>query len=198
LLDAARALLAERSVDMLTVDKITERADVAKGTFYNYFGDKDALTRELQNEMRARVEDEIARNNAGVTDPLVRIARALCCVMRLGLRQPSLMIATGRLFPLATDPSAPQNKGVREDVIAALATNCVTAASPDAPVAVIIGVAMAGVNRVIDLAEERREVFVRDLGTILLHGLGLSRVAAARVMQKAIESVFNNTVRDGA
>jgi len=178
-------------MDALTVDEIATRADVAKGTFYNYFADKEALTRDLQTGVRARIEEEIARTNAGVRDPAIRIARALCCVLRLALTDPPLMIATARLFPNATDPSAPQNAGVRKDVVAGLNNQRITAASPDAPIAVIIGVAMAGVNRAIELGPAPREMFARDLGTILLRGLGLSRTSASRIMQVAVESVFN-------
>ena len=37
-------------MDALSVDEIVERADVARGTFYNYFADKDALERELASQ----------------------------------------------------------------------------------------------------------------------------------------------------
>ena len=56
-----RSLLVSRSMDALGVDEIVERADVASGTFYNYFADKDALERELASQSRARIEGEIAR-----------------------------------------------------------------------------------------------------------------------------------------
>src|ERR1035441_7101524 len=69
LLDAARSLLVSRSMDALGVDEIVERADVAHGTFYNYFADKDALERELASQSRARIEGEIARVNEGAIDP---------------------------------------------------------------------------------------------------------------------------------
>src|ERR1700758_695776 len=69
LLDATRALLASRSMDALSVDEIVERADVARGTFYNYFRDKDSLEQELASHTRARIEGEIARVNEGVRDP---------------------------------------------------------------------------------------------------------------------------------
>ena len=55
LLDATIALLSSRSMDALTVDEIAMRADVAKGTFYNYFPDKNALERELSWYVRARI-----------------------------------------------------------------------------------------------------------------------------------------------
>src|SRR5215472_12412671 len=99
LLNAACSLLAERSIDALSVDEIADRADVAKGTFYNYFTDKDALAIELANNVRAHIEDEISRTNTEVKDPVVRIARALCCVLRLGLCEREQMVATARLFP---------------------------------------------------------------------------------------------------
>src|ERR1700751_4382933 len=63
LLDATRSLIVSRSMDALSVDEIVERADVARGTFYNYFHDKDALEQELASHTRARIEGEIARVN---------------------------------------------------------------------------------------------------------------------------------------
>ena len=73
LLDATQSLLAKRSFDALSVDEIVARADVARGTFYNYFADKDALERELASQFacaddaRSRVqtkESAIPRNES--------------------------------------------------------------------------------------------------------------------------------------
>ena len=40
-------LLAQRDVGALSVDEIVAAADVAKGSFYNHFQDKDAFAREI-------------------------------------------------------------------------------------------------------------------------------------------------------
>ncbi len=48
---AAIRLFRERGFEATTVDDITERADVAKGTFFNYFPRKDAVLAYL-SEMR--------------------------------------------------------------------------------------------------------------------------------------------------
>lgn len=191
ILDATQALLASRSMDALTVDEIAMRADVAKGTFYNYFPDKDALERELSWEVRARMESEIARTNEGVSDPAERIARAFCCVLHFCLCAPERATAMMRLFPHATDPAAPINSGVRGDVTEGLARGRIMAPSEDVAVACIVGVFMAGVNRALDLSPEQAKTFARNLGTILLHGLGLSRAQAERIMAQAVESVLH-------
>ncbi len=190
LLEATRALLAARSIDALSVDEIAMRADVAKGTFYNYFPDKDALARELAANVRARVEDEIARTNQDIGDPAVRVARAFCCFLRFGLREPRQTAAMMRLFPHATDPSAPVNAGVRGDVASGLGLSRIVAPSEDAAVAYIMGVFMAGLNRVMDLDPERAAAFARNLGIILLHGLGLGRAEASRIMAAAVKSIL--------
>ncbi len=47
---AAIELFRERGFEATTVDQITERADVAKGTFFNYFPKKDAVLAYLSEE----------------------------------------------------------------------------------------------------------------------------------------------------
>jgi AcrR family transcriptional regulator len=190
LLDATQGLLAKRSFDALSVDEIVERADVARGTFYNYFADKDALERELASQVRVRVESEIARINEGVSDPAERIARAFCCVLHFCLGAPEQAAAMMRLFPHATDPAAPINSGVRGDVTEGLAQGRIFAQSEDVAVASIVGVFMAGVNRVVDLPSSEARTFAIGMGSILLHGLGISRSQAKRIISQAVQSVL--------
>jgi AcrR family transcriptional regulator len=47
LLQAAHDLFREKGYNATTVEEITERADVAKGTFFNYFPSKEALLGEV-------------------------------------------------------------------------------------------------------------------------------------------------------
>jgi AcrR family transcriptional regulator len=190
LLDATLALLASRSIDALSVDEIAMRADVAKGTFYNYFADKDALERELAAHVRGRLEDEIARTNEGIHDPAKRIARAFLSVLRFGSSAPQQATAMMRLFPHATDPAAPINSGVCGDAAEGIAQGRIVADSEDAVVAYVMGVFMAGVNRALDLPSDRVREFAQGLGAILLHGLGLKRAEAERIMCDSVESVL--------
>ena len=191
LLDAANSLLASRSLDSLSVDEIAMRADVGKGTFYNYFADKDALERELASQIRVRLETEISRINERVKDPAERIARAFCCVLHFCRGAPEQAAAMMRLFPHATDPAAPINSGVRADVTGGLARRRIAASSEDVAVAYIVGVFTAGVNRTLDLPADKAKSFAIGLGTILLHGLGISRSQAKRIMVQAVQSVLH-------
>ena len=190
LLDATLSLLGSRSIDALSVDEIAMRADLGKGTFYNYFPDKDALERELAAHVRGRLEDEIARANEGIDDPAKRIARAFCCVLRLGLGKPEQAGAMMRLSPRATDPAAPINSGVRRDAAEGMTQGRIVATSEDTVVACVMGVFTAGVNRALDLPAGHVREFAQGVGTILLHGLGLKRAEAERIMRDAIEAIL--------
>jgi AcrR family transcriptional regulator len=60
LLTAAQDVIAVKGVYLTFIEEITERADVAKGSFYQYFHNRDdllevLLTRRL-NELRTRIE----------------------------------------------------------------------------------------------------------------------------------------------
>lgn len=58
--EAAIALFREKGFEQTTVDEITERADVGRGTFFNYFPKKDAVLAYLSEERLA-----VAEENAG-------------------------------------------------------------------------------------------------------------------------------------
>jgi AcrR family transcriptional regulator len=61
LLDAAVAVFTEMGVDAASIEKITERADVGKGTFYRHFADKRSL-------LQALIEEAIEKLNIRITD----------------------------------------------------------------------------------------------------------------------------------
>ena len=63
LLEAARVLIVERSLDQVTTDEVATAAGVGKGTLYRAFGDKAGLARALLDD------DERALQQAILTDP---------------------------------------------------------------------------------------------------------------------------------
>lgn len=117
LLDAAYALFLERGADKTSVSDITSRARVAKGTFYLYFQDKDAVLRALLGRISYRILEEAcaaAENGPGrtfadktliVIDYIIEYLRRETLVLRLVRRDfvwPELeqIEASGEYAPL--------------------------------------------------------------------------------------------------
>ena len=80
ILQAAREAFCELGFGATTVRDIIRRTDLASGTFYNYFPDKEALLRELiedfQIGLRRRVHE--AREAAETLEDLLRSAFRAC------------------------------------------------------------------------------------------------------------------------
>jgi AcrR family transcriptional regulator len=68
LLSAARDMFAEKGFDSTTIDDITERADVGKGTFYYHFTDKQNLIGELIKKMMDELIDSMDKRCEDTVD----------------------------------------------------------------------------------------------------------------------------------
>lgn len=70
LLDAAESVFGERGYHSATIAEITQRANVALGTFYVYFPDKKAAFDELVHTLNRRLRSHIRAAIAGLDDRL--------------------------------------------------------------------------------------------------------------------------------
>jgi len=77
LLDAALKLMADRGVDGVAVNEITEAADVGFGSFYNHFPSKEAIHAELIDLVFVEFADSLDRSLGGVGDPAEVIAASV-------------------------------------------------------------------------------------------------------------------------
>lgn len=83
LVAAAREVFASRGVDGTTIADITEAADVAKGSFYNYFDTKADVLRAVVTTTLAELGDALDR----LTEPLQQDpARVIAVCVRHTLR----------------------------------------------------------------------------------------------------------------
>jgi AcrR family transcriptional regulator len=73
LIDAADELFYEEGVHTVGIDRVIERAGVAKASLYNAFGSKDALVRAYLDRRRDRMTTRIAACLARYTDPRDRL-----------------------------------------------------------------------------------------------------------------------------
>jgi len=189
-MNAAQQLLATRPAEAVNVDEIAELADVAKGTFYNYFADKDALVREVEGAARAEIEQRIAQTNAGVDNSPERVARAFATMLNWALDDPTKARTLLRMTPHFADPDAPSNAGVRRDVHTGLADGSFTGITDEAGVVLVLSVLTGGVNRALDLVHKEKVRGVgENLAEALLVALGHERSDAAAIAARAMTLV---------
>ncbi|SKL84155.1 TetR family transcriptional regulator [Mycobacteroides abscessus subsp. massiliense] len=85
LLDAGRTLIAAKGVPGLRIQEITDEADIALGSFYNYFDSKEAFLEAVITESLSELASAIIGNADNETDPAEVVA--LACLRVVGLAQ---------------------------------------------------------------------------------------------------------------
>jgi AcrR family transcriptional regulator len=73
LLDAASELFYAEGIHTVGIDRIIEKAGVAKASLYNTFGSKDELVRAYLGQRHERMQRRVASALDGVTDPREKI-----------------------------------------------------------------------------------------------------------------------------
>src|SRR5882762_1078957 len=69
LVAATRGLIVEKGVPGLRIDQITERADVALGSFYNHFDSKDDVVEAVVEEALESLVTAITARSTRLPDP---------------------------------------------------------------------------------------------------------------------------------
>jgi len=114
---AALQLFHDKGFEHTTVDEITERADVAKGTFFNYFPRKESVLAYLSEEWLERVEEQAAQKHLLAADRITGFFTAVASaygenrtlahlVVHAGMQQmicPEDLQSRGRLVSLVKD-----------------------------------------------------------------------------------------------
>jgi AcrR family transcriptional regulator len=190
LIDAGEALFAAKGREGVTIDEIIAAADVAKGSFYNHFPDRDALAREVYRLIRQAVEGEVEAANTGVDDPAVRMARAGCVYVAFALASPRRAGALMRLFAGEAMADSPLNHGVRADLEAGFVAGRFAYITPAAALLMIYGVAQVGMGRALDVTQPPLSAdTVGELYGGLLRGLGTPAEDAARIAREAAQAL---------
>ncbi len=190
LVAAAERLVAARGLDALSIDEITEEADVAKGTFYTHFTDKEDLAAAVGKRIRIELEDKIAATNEGVTDAAVRMANGLSSLLAFAIAQPVRARALLRLIPGSVDPDTPINAGIRGDIVLGQKTKRFAVASVNAATVAMIGIATSAGMRVSEARHPVTEpfAFAAEIVETALVALGVKPAEAARLAKTALEA----------
>jgi AcrR family transcriptional regulator len=89
LLAAARELFASRGLEGTTIADIAERADVATGSFYNYFSTKAALLEALLEDELSKQRKLLEERQSQVDDPAEKISIAHRHLVRAAQTDPN-------------------------------------------------------------------------------------------------------------
>ena len=121
LIAAGFDLLVDRPIDAIPIDDLVARAGVAKGSFFNHFTDKQDFADAIAIEVRMELEALVGRANAGVADPVERIAGGMRIGAQFALSQPKRSAVLLRGQGGSTLRAHPLNRGLLEDIEAGCA-----------------------------------------------------------------------------
>ena len=88
LLASAFKLMAERGMDAVAINQITEEADVGFGSFYNHFDSKEAIYAAVLDQVFDGFADALDRLEIGVEDPAQFLAISVRHTILRALREP--------------------------------------------------------------------------------------------------------------
>jgi AcrR family transcriptional regulator len=88
LLDAALRLMAEKGMEGVAINEITEAADVGFGSFYNHFESKEAIYAALVDNVFEEFADMLDRLAGGLSDPAEVIAVSVRHTLMRARRDP--------------------------------------------------------------------------------------------------------------
>ena len=191
LVAAAEHLVAARGIDAVSIDDITEAADVAKGTFYTHFADKNDLATAIAHRTRLELEEKITALNEGVGDAARRMANGLSSMFAFAIANPVRARALVRLPPDMVDPQAPINAGLRGDIALGLESKRFWAASLSAAVVTIIGGVTTSIMHLSGIGKNPKldtHAFATDVIATFLVALGLKQNEAARIAEAAMRA----------
>jgi AcrR family transcriptional regulator len=183
LIAAGFELLAVKPIDAIPIDEVVAQAGVAKGSFFNHFADKHAFAAAIAAEVRLELEDQVARANGGVSDPVERIANGMRTCAAFAINNPMRTAALLRGSGNVTDRSHPLNKGVADDFDQAARLGLLSQEARNSGVLFWLGLCQVLMASLLDVTGARPEkvLRVRDMIVLGLTGLGAERVDAARI-----------------
>jgi AcrR family transcriptional regulator len=192
LMKAAEFLFGRKGADQVTIDEIAETAELAKGTFYHYFEDKDAIAREVALETRRAVEIEVSAAQAGVEDPAERLVLGISVFLRGAVKEPSRAGIVAQMYPQWLSPESAGNEQLRQDLADGYRLGRFAGADPGAALVMTVGLVQAGIKHVIAIndANAARGLAV-SLCRLELRALGLRWNQAQGIAAKAVRRVFD-------
>jgi AcrR family transcriptional regulator len=192
LLNAAEKLIAEKGFERVTIDEIAETADLAKGTFYNYFDDKNQIAKELALTIRRELAADVGVAQAGIDDPAGRLAVGICVFLRTAVTAPTHAAVVAQMYGQWLRPEASGNLRLRKDLEDGYRVGRFSTAELPVAVVMTVGVVQAGILRALELAESTAvRKLALALSELVLRALGMKSNEAKAISAKSVARVFD-------
>jgi AcrR family transcriptional regulator len=188
LIAAGLDLLAVRPIDAIAIDEVVAAAGVAKGSFFNHFADKHAFAAAVAGEVRAQVEDEVTRANHSIADPVARIAGGMAVAAAFALREPRSAAVLLRSLGIAARADHPLNRGLREDLGAALSAGLLRPEAGSSGLAYWLGLCQVMMVVLVETRPPPAEAQARlaEMLAMGLAGLGVEEAHANAVIAEVL------------
>lgn len=186
LVEAGLRVLADRG-DALTASDVVAEADVANGTFYNHFLDRDDFIQTLARESLRAITTDSAEDTEGA-DPAWRCAVASTRVLQAAVREPLWGRAVLRLAECPTPPHATIQQHLRADLAEGHLTGRFTHGADPVTVDLISGTLMATLRRVASPDTVVDDQTVPDVVARILEAIGLEHIEAQSLATTAYQA----------
>ena len=156
LLNAAEKLIAEKGFERVTIDEIAETADLAKGTFYHYFNDKNEIAGELAVTIRREIREQVGVAEKGIDDPAGQLVAGVAVCLRAAALSPTRAGVLSRMYYLWLRPDANKEFLLFKDMEVGYRTERFSVGDLPAGIVMVVGTVQAGIMRALRVARMER------------------------------------------
>ena len=184
-------LFSESESKLPTVDDVVRSVGLSRATFYNYFRDMEAYVHFLVDESLSRLVMEVDETHADATDPLDRIARAVCVCIRYSLDHPHEINLMSRFCRAQLSNESRLAIKFSEDLIAAMLSGQIPETSLESAVCIVLGAASIAMFQLANRPDGWDTMTVAEfLVAGLLSGLGAADEISAALAARSVRVVL--------
>lgn len=193
LVDAARRLLVARGTTDVTIQEITDEADVGLGSFYNHFTTKAELFETAVDEVLEEYGRALDATSAEMDDAAEVYALGVRMTARLATSQPAVatvLVQAGSAYLASDRGLAPR---ARRDLQRGIASGRFTVTDTELALTVTAGSVLTYLE--VALRDPRRagDHTADTLAEMLLRGLGMPGRTAADIAHQALPPLHDGT-----
>jgi len=191
LLEAAQTLFSEQHYEAVSIEQITEMADVAKASFYNHFPDKETLVNEIFMLVHGHVASLVDQDIGANSSAAVRLVRGCFITLRFGLEHRESAAALYRFTRDLLSLESPLNDRARNIIAAGLADGTFSEAGAEDGAFLVIGGISILIQQAVegDLAGRVRLTAERVMAG-LLRAFGVTPGRARKIVEAASEDLL--------